>query len=678
MNDTVPQGEPTANVASPTESTLTLDSAAGRVFTARALLIGLGCVIFLSVATPYTYLVMQGSEIAANHLPAGALVIFLLLMVPVNALLIRLRQRWALSRGELLVVYAMMLIASAIPARAFLAYVLTVPAGGFYYATPENKWREIVLPYMKPWFAPRSQRAITYFFEGLPPGRSIPWGEWLAPMLAWGVFFLLFVATSMALALVVRKRWVQDERLTFPLAQVPLELAAREDTPHGLTETLRARALWIGFFAALAFHVILGAQRYLPMLPEIRITDIPLVRGATRLPMANLEGTGLHFYPSAIGIGFLLSSEVGLSIWLFWLISKIQLYVIGYYGTEAGSVSDMWSMQIFSRGQQVGAFYIMALLMVWEVRRRVAGALWRRPSPEDTPQEQREVRWGVYGVVAGLGLMWGWCVVAGMTPGVALAAVLIYLVIAFVIARLVAQAGVFFAAWSAEFLPADMLAYPLGMGALGKSTSIVIYLHQSIFLNDRRTITMPFITDALKIGSAERMPMFRLCGAMMLSAVTAVVVSYVIGLTIFYRHGAVGLWDMSSRHIPTWNFGRLADRWITQQHPNWYFVWWNFFGAGVMLALVWLQRSFLWWRLSPVGYLMGWSPALEQIAGSFFVGWLVSTVITRYSTLHVYRKIRPFFIGLIVGEFSGIVLWLIVDAITGLRGHALFPSGGLR
>ena len=676
--DMVQQYEPAASAASRTDSALTPEAASGRVFTARALLLGLACVIVLSIVTPYTYLVMQGSEIAANHLPAGALVIFLLLMVPMNAALIRFRERWGLSRGELLLVYVMMLTASAIPARAFLAYVLTVPAGGFYYATPENKWRDLVLPYMKPWLAPRSHRAITYFFEGLPPGRGIPWGEWVVPMVAWGLFFLLFVATSMALALVVRKRWVQDERLTFPLAQVPLELVAREGTPHGLTETLRARALWIGFFAALAFHVILGAQRYIPALPVIQITDIPLVRGATRLPMLNLEGTGLHLYPSAIGIGFLLSSEVGLSIWLFWLISKIELYVIGYYGTAAGSVSDMWSMQIFSRGQQVGAFYIMALLMLWEVRRRVAAALLHRPTSDDSPQELREVRWGVYGLGAGLTLMWAWCVAAGMTPGLALAAILLYLVIAFVIARLVAQAGVFFAAWSAEFLPGDMLAYPLGMGALGKSASIIIYLHQSIFLNDRRTITMPFITDALKIGSAERMPVIRLCGAMMLSAITAVLVSYVIGLTIFYRHGAVGLWDMSSRHIPTWNFGRLADRWITQQHPNWYFVWWNFFGAGVMLALVWLQRSFLWWRLSPVGYLMGWSPALEQIAASFFVGWLVSTLITRYSTLHIYRKIRPFFIGLIVGEFSGIALWLIVDAFTGLRGHALFPSGGLR
>jgi hypothetical protein len=650
----------------------------GRTFTLRALLIGLGCVVFLSVATPYTYLVMQGSEIAANHLPAGAMVIFLLLIVFVNSFLMRLQARWGLSRGELLLIYVMMLVASAIPARAFLAYVLTVPAGGFYYSTPENEWRTLVMPYLKPWLAPREQQAITWFFEGLPAGRAIPWGQWLVPMVAWGLFFLFFVAASMSLAFIVRKRWVQDERLTFPLAQVPLELIAGEENPHGLTASLRARALWLGFFAALAFHVVLGAQRYFPALPTIHITDIPLVTGAATLPLLNLNGTGLHFYPSAIGIGFLLSADVGFSIWLFWLISKIELYVIGSYGVEAGSVNEMWSLQIFSRGQQVGAFYVMAFLMLWEVRGRVAAAVLRRPSTGDTASEQREVRWGVYGLGAGLALMWGWCVAAGITPGFALIAILLYLIIAFVIARLVAQAGVFFAAWSAEFLPGDMLAYPLGMAALGRASSFVIYLHQAIFINDRRTITMPFITDALKIGSAERMPLLRLGGAMMLSVVVAVLVSYVMGLTLFYRHGAVNLWDMSSRHIPTWNFDRLKNRWETQLHPNWYFVWWNFVGAAVMLALVWLQRSFLWWRLSPVGYLMGWSPALEQIAASFFIGWAVSTLIARYSTLHVYRKIRPFFIGLIVGEFAGVALWLVVDALTGLRGHQLFPSGGLR
>ncbi|UCH35597.1 MAG: hypothetical protein JSV65_04405 [Armatimonadota bacterium] len=649
-----------------------------RILTARAVLLGLGCVIFLSIATPYTLLVMQGSEIAANHLPAGVMVVFLLLVVVVNRALVRLRERWGLSRGELLLIYVMMLVASAVPARAFLAYVLTVPAGGYYYATPENEWLLLLMPYMKPWLAPHNPETVTHFFEGLPEGRGIPWREWLAPMVAWGLFFILFVGTSMALALVVRKRWVQDERLTYPLAQVPLELVAGEETPHGLTRTLQSRTLWIGFFAALGFHVILGGQQYLPALPTIHITDVPLVRGATRLPMLNLEGTGLHFYPSAVGIGFLLSAEVGLSIWLFWIISKIQLYAIGSYGVEAGSVTQMWSMQLFSRGQQVGAFYLMAFLMLWEVGRRVGPALLHRQTKEDTPQEQREVRWGVYGLAVGLALMWVWCVAAGMKSGYALAAIVLYLTIAFVIARLVAQAGVFFAAWSAEFLPGDMLAYPLGMTALGAPTSFVIYLHQAIFINDRRTITMPFITDALKIAGSERMSILRLCGPIMLGVVAAVVVSYVVGLTIFYRHGAISLWDMSARHIPVWNYDRLKNRWETQRDPNWYFVWWNFVGAAVMLALVQLHRRFLWWRLSPVGYLMGWSPALEQIAASFFIGWAVSSLITRYSTLSVYRRIRPFFIGLVVGEFAGVALWLVVDAMTGLRGHALFPSGGLR
>jgi len=107
-------------------------------------------------------------------------------------------------------------------------------------------------------------------------------------------------------------------------------------------------------------------------------------------------------------------------------------------------------------------------------------------------------------------------------------------------------------------------------------------------------------------------------------------------------------------------------------------VGWMGVGAAAMYALVWLQRSFLWWRLSPVGYLMGWSPALEQIAGSFFLGWLASSLVLRYSSLRLYRRLRPFFVGLVVGEFLGVALWLVVDACTGTTGHALFPSGGTR
>lgn len=223
-----------------------------------------------------------------------------------------------------------------------------------------------------------------------------------------------------------------------------------------------------------------------------------------------------------------------------------------------------------------------------------------------------------------------------------------------------------------------MLGYPLGLAAVGKANAFVIYLHQAIFLNDRRTITMPFLTDGLRISDAGRLPVVRAAGAMLLAAATAVVVSYVVGLTLYYRHGAVNLWDMSTVHIPTWTYNRLKERLVTQLEPDRGFVWWTAIGAAVMAGLVWLQRTFLWWRLSPVGYLMGWSPALEQIAGSFFLGWLASTLIMRYSGLRLYRAARPLFIGLVVGEFIGVALWLVVDAFTGVTGHALFPAGGAR
>jgi len=652
------------------------ERAPDRAVTLRAVLLGLGCVAFLSLVTPYCYLVLQGSEIAANHLPAGALVIFLLLVAVLGGGIRWLQPRLLLSRGETLLVYVMMLVASAVPARAFLAYVLTVPAGGFYYAHPENRWPERLLPYMKPWLAPRDPEVIRTFYEGLPPGRGIPWGEWLVPMLAWGLFFLFFVLTCLSLGLLVRKRWVEEEHLAYPLAQVPLELAG--EGKGGLSGPLRSRALHLGLLAALGFHLLLGAHRYLPAIPAFQITDVPLVSGAFTLPLSNLEGTGLHFYPSAIGIGFLLGGEVGLSVWLFWLLAKAQLWLLGINGISTAGTTEAWSMQICQRGQQVGAFYCMAALMAWELRHRLLAALRRRKDTGDTPEEQRALRWGMRGALAGTALMWGWCVAAGMTPLLALAAIGLYLVIALVLARLVAQAGVFFAAWSAEFVPADMLAYPLGMNALGKPTSFVIYLHQAIFLNDRRTLTMPFLTDALKIGSAERMPLLRLAAVMLLAIGTSVVVSYAVGLVLYYGHGATNLWDMSSRHIPTWSYDRLLNRWDTQGRPNWPFVYWNGVGVAVMALLVWLQRTFLWWRLSPVGYLMCWSPALEQIAGSFFFGWLASTLSLRYGSLGFYRRARPFFLGLIVGEFLGVVLWLLVDAAAGVTGHALFPSGGTR
>ncbi|HUT75415.1 MAG TPA: DUF6785 family protein, partial [Armatimonadota bacterium] len=78
----------------------------------RAILLGLACTGILAVATPYTNLVMAGSNLGINYLPVGPVLFFLFLVAGLNTLLRRLRHAWALSGRELLVVYIMMVVSA--------------------------------------------------------------------------------------------------------------------------------------------------------------------------------------------------------------------------------------------------------------------------------------------------------------------------------------------------------------------------------------------------------------------------------------------------------------------------------------------------------------------------------------------------------------------------------------
>ncbi len=59
------------------------------------------------------------------------------------------------------------------------------------------------------------------------------------------------------------------------------------------------------------------------------------------------------------------------------------------------------------------------------------------------------------------------------------------------------------------------------------------------------------------------------------------------------------------------------------------------------------------------------------------VSWLAKTIILRYGGLQGYRTALPFFIGLVLGEFSTGLLRTILDLSLGLYLPADSGIGGL-
>ena len=144
--------------------------------------------------------------------------------MPLGALAaLALLRRW-LSEGERAVVYAGLAVGISATASGlmhrFIPGLVTGFYGGFANSnSPYFKFLQAIPPWAVPG-GPHSEPAIGAF-EG---GAAVPWDAWAVPLVAWSLFFAALFMTSFCLVDIFRERWMETERLGFPLLELPLAL----------------------------------------------------------------------------------------------------------------------------------------------------------------------------------------------------------------------------------------------------------------------------------------------------------------------------------------------------------------------------------------------------------------------------------------------------------------------
>jgi len=202
--------------------------------TRRALLIGVFLSILLNIWTIHAGYISQSSFISLTHLPVSALFPFLLVVLGLNPLLKRFWPAKVLNRNEQIIVFFLVFTASTIPAWPFSSYWIGGITGPYYNATTENQWAELFFQYLPSWLIVQDeQQALTWFFEGIPDSRPPVFGiirnAWTIPMIWWITFFLAIFVVGASAMVMLRKQWVEHERLTFPLAQIPLSMIEEQE-----------------------------------------------------------------------------------------------------------------------------------------------------------------------------------------------------------------------------------------------------------------------------------------------------------------------------------------------------------------------------------------------------------------------------------------------------------------
>jgi len=138
-------------------------------------------------------------------------VIFLLFLLILGNLVVRrFRPAWALSPPELLVIYTMLAISSALCGHDMLEILVPIIAHLHRYAPLEGRYSEL-LAYVPDWLVVRDPVALQSAYLGqesmFRPENLLPW---LKPLAWWGGFVLALCCVMWALILLFRKQWTEN------------------------------------------------------------------------------------------------------------------------------------------------------------------------------------------------------------------------------------------------------------------------------------------------------------------------------------------------------------------------------------------------------------------------------------------------------------------------------------
>jgi len=612
-------------------------------------------------------MVVRGSTLFLDFSTAGALFLFFLLVGILNVALRVVSPALALRRGELIVVYIMMITASAIPTMGLTAYLLPIIAGAEYYATPENEWATLILPHVPEWMVPQSPEAIKWFYEGAPRGLGVPWDAWLPPLTYWSILLLALYLVMISSMVILRRQWMERERLIYPIVHVPLEMVQEDARTSLIPPFFRNPLMWAGFLIPALVSSLNALHKYYNFIPLVQlVSSVPIFRNTVSLVFR------LSF--PMLGFSYLINLDIAFSLWFFnWVAKAVRgsLNILGVSSTEKLGVYGVNSEPILAHQGQ-GAMIVLVLFGLWVARRHLADVVrkaFRGDKAVDDSAEIMSYRGAVLTWLTGVVVMAIWLTVAGMPAWAAVLALLMAILIFVGLTRVVVESGL--ATAVGPMISPSVMVSAVGSTSLGPA-GMVGMAFMYVWAADIRTFIMASCAHGLRLADhlgANRRPLFWI---ILLALILSVVGSVWAVLTLCYEYGGINL--------SSWFFGGgvrapfeyIAVKLNTPTTPNLEGWVHTLLGGGVMASLMLARHHFLWWPLHPIGYPIGAVWLMDQLWLSIFLAWLVKITVMKYGGPTLYRRTRPFFLGLILGQFVISGIWIFIDYFTGMTDNRVF------
>lgn len=628
-------------------------------FSIRAVILGFLLII------PNVFWTVYGEVISQTDLNSTSLMMpplcTLLVLLIFNAAIRRFKPQKALTPGELIAIYVIVSMATVLAGMGMLQFIVTtLPAG--YHTGLVSKEIAAVTKSLPAWAMP-DRSVVEAFYKG---NSAVPWSAWARPMVIWGGFLMLMVWTMFCLNALFRKQWMDRERLTYPIVQLPLEMADPQ------AAFFKNRLMWAGFGVSVLLESMNSLNALFPSVPYLQLRARELAGFFPDPPWNSMGPLQTTFYPLAIGLGYLLPADVSFSCSFFYILTRLENVASAAFGlNQGGGTGAQWP---FLAAQGVGGFLGLAAMTIWLARKHLAD-VWKgawKPKQADDAEEPMSYRAACVGLLLGLVGMMAYGVMFKISPVAFGLYLLLYLAFSLTITRLRIEAG---PAWT---MGPAMNAASVTYTAIGGINMAQTDVHKMAlfgwFAQEMRCCPMPVSAEAIKMQHGMKTPRSVFTSVLMVASVIGIIVGFAALLMVYYQNGA------ASSKVDPWRTGSgLAPYWLSSttamnpRDPDWAQL--RAMGVGGMIAvgLSLARTMFVWWPLHPAGYVLANTGTMDWLWLPFAIAWMFKISFLKVGGVKSYRRAMPFFMGLVVGDYVTSALWALLGSLLGMPMYRCFP-----
>ncbi|MFC1712423.1 DUF6785 family protein [Candidatus Poribacteria bacterium] len=628
----------------------------------RALLLGILFVVLICFIVSYAELVIMRIQIGVFQLSPAVLGVFFFIIV-INRALGRIHRRMKLSPSELMVIYSMMLLAAMTSSRGLMEMLIPPLVSVNYFANETNEWADIFFKDIKPELVPfditkgESQPIAKAFYENVDPDPSIPWGAWIPPLITWSIPIILIFFGFMCLASIISRQWVDNEKLAFPLVQLPLEIV-RDSEARGFFSN---KLMWLGFAIPAIVFSLNGLHNIFPAVPLVNLRT-NLNQYFTEKPFSAMYRISLNISFAAIGFFYLLTIQLLFSLWFFFVMIRIQDVLASVMGKRITNM-PLFPARTYIGYQVAGAYFVLVAYWIYvslPYLRDVVRSAFTSVHIDDSG-ELLPYKVAGWGLIISFTFTTLWCWWAGLSLWFAVFELVIYMfVVAIVMARSVAESGMLVT--EASFRPIDLYVIFQNKSTLGRSSMAFLSLFDAIFVKDQGGHILTGFMDSLRFSDGVKLKRRSLLLVFGVGMFVTLVVAASIQLYLPYRYGANYMHGYTYRGNPR-NVSSYYASVASGTANSRYLI--PFFAGMVVTGFLAAMRAlYWWWPLHPLGYALPSSWTMSAFWFPVLIAWSVKSLVMKYGGVKRYIKLKPFFLGMIFGEFSMAALWVAISWLT--------------